>query len=401
MATQSLGKRRVLFVDDEQPFLDLIGQAMEAYSHGNWEVQLASTTSKALSILQQGPVHLVVVDIHMPVVDGVQFLKLLQRKYPNVPRAVLTGDATDEHRESCQANGAEMFLEKPRCPEGLEIVFATLDELAKWQPENGFQGVLRRVGMQDVLQMECLARNSVILEISGNGESGKIYIEQGSIVHAHVGKLVGDAAFNRLLSLAGGQFNHRAFSEPPERSLSGAWEFLLMEAARMKDETLNSQANEETSNIPLDQVALPVGESDTTQIFFKPKSEDSACSTPAEPGAELDTVLFDTDKIPTLDTNPEQTPATPPRIEELLIVTQKGEILHNWQCSQPQERAELISLLGQKSKQICQGMPVGAMERVELEGLDSRWVMRLEGDQVYLLHALREQPGVSLEAMSA
>ena len=82
-------------------------------------------------------------------------------------------------------------------------------------------------------------------------------------------------------------------------------------------------------------------------------------------------------------------------------MTQKGEIVHSWQCEQPQERAELISLLGQKAKQICQGLPVGALERVELEGIDSRWVMRLEGNQVYLLHAIREQPGVSLESISA
>ena len=110
MSTTHISSRRVLFVDDEPAFLELLGEAMKVYSGGNWDIDLATTTSKALAILEQKQVHLVVVDIHMPVVDGIQFLKLLQRKYPNIPRAVLTGDASEDHRSACLANGVELFL---------------------------------------------------------------------------------------------------------------------------------------------------------------------------------------------------------------------------------------------------------------------------------------------------
>ncbi|HAM70208.1 MAG TPA: hypothetical protein DCM86_01010, partial [Verrucomicrobiales bacterium] len=312
MSTTLTCKRRVLFVDDEPAFLELLGGTMKAYSHGLWEIHLAETTSKALALLAERQMHLVVVDIHMPVVDGIQFLKLLQRKYPNIPRAVLTGDASDEHRAACQNNGVELFLEKPRSPEGLEIVHATLDELAKWQPENGFQGVLRRVGLQDVLQMECLARSSVILEISARGQTGQIFIERGSIIHARVDELKGEAAFNHLLSFQGGQFNLKGFTEPEERSISGSWEFLLMEAARNRDEVLNAGE-------PAPEPTLANTDGTTTTI---PENLFSAAPPPSPPPEPEASAPADE---PAAE---EATPPAPPRVEEFLILTPRGEIVH-------------------------------------------------------------------------
>src|SRR5436190_1510826 len=84
----------------------------------------------------------------------------------------LAGDATEEYRARCLSNGAELFLEKPRDQGGWQSIHATLHELAKFQPEEGFRGVLRRVGLQDVLQMECLARHSVLLRVQAGNVQG-------------------------------------------------------------------------------------------------------------------------------------------------------------------------------------------------------------------------------------
>jgi hypothetical protein len=51
-----------------------------------------------------------------------------------------------------------------------------------------------------------------------------------------VGTLIGEKAFYRLLSLTGGEFHLQPFKQPPERTVHGQWEFLLMEAARIHDE---------------------------------------------------------------------------------------------------------------------------------------------------------------------
>ena len=229
-------KKRILFVDDEVGLLDFLQQLMGHYAGPAWEIFIAPDVSKALGILQEQKIDLLVLDIHMPVVDGLQFLNLLQRKFPNVLKVVLTGDATEHHRTTCLNNGAELFLEKPRDEGGWRSVYATLHELTRFQPEEGFRGVLRRVGLQDVLQMECLARNSSVLKIHAGSVHGTVFVKDGQIIHAQCGHRTGEEAFNYLLCLAGGEFDVQSFTAPPTQSISGSWEFLLMEAARKRDE---------------------------------------------------------------------------------------------------------------------------------------------------------------------
>jgi hypothetical protein len=84
--------------------------------------------------------------------------------------------------------------------------------------------------------MECNARHSSILEIRNEHMRGEIYIEAGAITHAAVGALTGEKAFNRMLSLKGGEFHLKPFKAPPQRTLHGNWEVLLLEAARNTDE---------------------------------------------------------------------------------------------------------------------------------------------------------------------
>src|SRR3989454_550828 len=103
--------------------------------------------------------------------------------------------------------------------------------------------MLRRVGLQDVLQMECLARSSSVLEISTSQARGSVFVQDGQIIHAQLGELAGEEAFNHLMGLAGGNFNLKPFSEPPARTISGSWELLLMEAARIRDEAKEKSLN--------------------------------------------------------------------------------------------------------------------------------------------------------------
>jgi CheY-like chemotaxis protein len=158
-------QKKILFVDDDLHFLETLQELMGHYAGANWEIHLANEAAQALAVLAANPVDLLVIDVHMPVMDGLQFLGRWHRKYPNSPKVVLTGDASEPYRSACLNGGAELFLEKPLAQGGWQSVYATLDELTRMQPEEGFRGVLRRVGLQDVLQMECLGRNSSMLEI--------------------------------------------------------------------------------------------------------------------------------------------------------------------------------------------------------------------------------------------
>ncbi len=229
-------KFHVLFVDDSLAFLETFGGVCEEHSQQTWEVLTATSADLALGILKTKPVDLAVLDIGMPLLDGLQLLGLITQRHPGLKLAVMTGKSTPAHRADALANGADLFLEKPLTSEGMKSVFNMLNELVSWSALEGFTGAVRNVGLQEVVQMECNGRHSSILEIRDHELRGQIFIEAGVITHAAVGQLTGEQAFYKLMSLRGGRFQVLPFAAPPQRTIQGRWEFLLMDAARATDE---------------------------------------------------------------------------------------------------------------------------------------------------------------------
>jgi CheY-like chemotaxis protein len=229
-------KFQVLFVDDSLAFLETFTELCGVLSNQTWEIYSAASADRGLAILQEQQIDLVVLDIGIPMVDGIQLLGIISRRYPGIKIAVMTGKANENNRAICLAGGAELFIEKPVSPDGIKVVFNMLNDLVSWTHREGFSGTLRRVNLQELIQMECIGRHSSILEIRNQQMLGEIYIESGAITHATAGTLTGEDAFYKLLKLLGGEFQVKPFKAPPQRTVQIGWENLLMEAARTYDE---------------------------------------------------------------------------------------------------------------------------------------------------------------------
>src|ERR1043166_246494 len=204
MTTESSRRKSLLFVDDDAAILAVLNQVFSRKSQGSWEILTAQNHSEALAQLTRQVVDLVVLDVSMPVMDGVEFLRLLRRTHPSQQVVMLTANTSEEIRKTCLDLGASLYLKKPLAPEGFETIFTALDALAQAAPQAGFRGMMRQVGLQDVLQMECLGRKSSVLEVFTSAARGRIYIAEGNIVHAESGTLKGEVALYGLLALRGG-----------------------------------------------------------------------------------------------------------------------------------------------------------------------------------------------------
>src|SRR5438094_4830115 len=362
----STNRTTVLFVDDDLGFLEVVRNLMLELSEGTWEILVAPDAAHGLGLIHEQKIDLLVIDVRMPIMDGLQFLALLHRNYPSLLKVALTGNATESYRAACLGNGAELFLEKPVSQAGWKGLYTTLKELVRLQPEEGFRGVLRRVGLQDVLQMECLARSSSVLEISTSAARGSVFVHEGQIVHAQLGELAGEEAFNHLMGLAGGNFNLKPFSEPPARTISGSWEFLLMEAARVRDEAKDT---------PLSPSAAKAGESATapgglTEILRRlpPVAAHAiagARGVGSIPGPSIAAAPLETLR---------------PKIDEVLICSIQGDVLYEWQCPDANARIRFLQFLSQKSWQLRQGLPIGHFQRLEAEGPGDRIVTHIDSD---------------------
>ena len=79
--------RTVLFVDDDEIYLQILEENLkdEAY-----DKHFASSCAEALDILQREEVHVMVVDMVMPGMGGVELLKIVKKEYPHIVCMVLS-----------------------------------------------------------------------------------------------------------------------------------------------------------------------------------------------------------------------------------------------------------------------------------------------------------------------
>ncbi len=81
-------KRAVLFVDDDEIVLKSIEKSI---SDESYDKHFAKSGEDALEILKREEVHVIVVDIVMPGMGGLELLKIVKKKYPNIVSMVISG----------------------------------------------------------------------------------------------------------------------------------------------------------------------------------------------------------------------------------------------------------------------------------------------------------------------
>lgn len=105
-----VNKSTVLFVDDEKDFLETILKRMKKRQIN---VYGAESGEKALAFLSRTPVDVVVLDIRMPEMDGIETLKEIKKRLPLVEVIMLTGYASLKVAREGMEFGAFDFLMKP------------------------------------------------------------------------------------------------------------------------------------------------------------------------------------------------------------------------------------------------------------------------------------------------
>jgi two-component system, chemotaxis family, chemotaxis protein CheY len=124
---------RVLIVDDSVVMRMIVERALRQLGLGLTEVLQAANGAEALAALEdadasRSPLDLILTDVHMPVMDGLNFLLERQRRNlaPGVPLVMITADATDPDLTQAIAHGAQGFISKPFKLEQLQAVIAPL-----------------------------------------------------------------------------------------------------------------------------------------------------------------------------------------------------------------------------------------------------------------------------------
>lgn len=115
-------KTRILFVDDEPNVLDGLRRMLRRQRE-EWEMVFAGSAAEALGRLAEAPIDVIVTDVKMPGMNGVQLLRRVVQQYPGVARIVLSGEI-DEASSTQLLKLTHQFLSKPSDAEALKAAVA-------------------------------------------------------------------------------------------------------------------------------------------------------------------------------------------------------------------------------------------------------------------------------------
>lgn len=101
--------KNILIVDDDPNLLTGIKEYFE-YSKNQFEMHTALNGKEAIKILEFSPIDLVVTDLKMPEMNGIELLAFINRDYPRIPTIVMSGFGTPKLKNKIEEMGSLLFL---------------------------------------------------------------------------------------------------------------------------------------------------------------------------------------------------------------------------------------------------------------------------------------------------
>ena len=225
---------KILLLDDDADWLSLAREMLTALpSHP--EILTATTGKRALALLESEPVRLLICDLKMPRIDGLQILAIVRRRYPELRTVVLSALEDEEFRSRAYALGVDMFWIKIEMQRNSKMFIECLESLLGRDDEPGFRGIQSK-SLMDIIQMECLTRSSTVLRITRGPLVAKLWLQDGELIDAEAEGVRGEAAFRRILAWKSGTFENLPAEPNRERTIIKPINALLLETAQNLDE---------------------------------------------------------------------------------------------------------------------------------------------------------------------
>lgn len=222
--------KRVLIVDDEE---DLTWSLSKKLSKDKelFELTCLNSGREAMEILNQVPFDLVITDVRMPEVSGLELLVKIKELYPGTKVVIMTAYGTSDVQKAATERGCFSYVEKPFEINDLrQLIIDALKE------QKGFKGSVADFQLSDIIQLNCLGRLTSALHIKGEDEEGTIFFQEGNIIHAQTAHSQGEPAFYHMMSWKGGEFTVLRNQTPERQTISRGWQSLLLESMRRIDE---------------------------------------------------------------------------------------------------------------------------------------------------------------------
>jgi CheY-like chemotaxis protein len=228
------GRQKILLLDDDQDLLELY-QEMLGKLPSQPEIHTATSGARAIALLEGQPFSLLMSDLNMPRMDGLQVLTIVRRKFPQLRTAVMTSVVDTQFRARAYAMGIDLFLEKPKTQQEITFFMDCIESLLGRQEDAGFRGVQSK-SLVDIIQLECLSQSSSTLKVTHAAQAGRIWFVGGDVIAAEAGELQAEEAFHEIMGWRTGSFEILPADPDRERTIFTSYQGLLLESVQALDE---------------------------------------------------------------------------------------------------------------------------------------------------------------------
>ncbi len=244
---------KILVVDDEEAMREVLSLRLEGWGH---EVSTSPDGEDAARRVERAPVDLVLTDVVMPGLSGLELLRRLRRVAPGLPVVLITAHGSIDLAVSAMKEGAHDFVTKPidygklegvlqSAEKHLEVGAALSQEGTPEEDERGFGPFVgTSQAMRRVYQMiRATARSDVAVLITGESGTGKELVarcihqlgdrREGSFVAVNAAAIPGELMESEIFGHEKGAFTGAVEKRPGCFELAHRGTLLLDEIGEM------------------------------------------------------------------------------------------------------------------------------------------------------------------------
>ena len=240
-------REKILVLDDDNDWLELCREYLSQLP-SKPDIRTVSSGTGAMALLDAEPFRLLVCDLKMPHMDGLQVLSVVRRRFPDLRTVALTGYSDEDFRSRAYGLGVDLFWLKSDMQKNPQVFLECIESLLGREDGGGFRDIKAK-NLLDVLQMEMALRNSCVLRITSGWDVAHVWIKDGQLADVRAEGADGEAAFRRLLNWKSGTFESLPAEPSHVRTITRSVEAILIESAQTVKKAENptpKQEEEET-----------------------------------------------------------------------------------------------------------------------------------------------------------
>ena len=196
MPTNATEPAGILLIDDDRPFLDAIAELLR---RAGYRTMTANSGQEGLDVLKRdaGRVDMILLDVRMPVMDGIETLEQIVRFYPTMPVIMLTGENAIDLVVRAVKTGASNYIYKGAPSGELLTAISTIAQKSRTRPAPADSERHKRLGIigrseairQLIADAEMCASTMISVLITGETGAGKDLLARAiHLMSARAGK---------------------------------------------------------------------------------------------------------------------------------------------------------------------------------------------------------------------